>query len=218
VKPRLSYDLRPCGVNEVRALCEAYHGYGGAGNSATYGFAVWEGQRVVAGYLWQPPPFGAAKSVCPDEPGAVLALSRMVATPRDERQLNHVAKPLKRQMRRLIDRGRWPILVTYSDEGQGHTGHVYKCSGWTPTKRRRARCYEDETGRRTSSYSNGVSGGRGLTFVGYTWIQRWEHKMCEPSEVPDWMVDHGWVRVPVEGKRWRSGNPAFRLEQRAVTC
>lgn len=34
-----------------------------------------------------------------------------------------VSKPLRRQMRVEIDRGRWPVLITYSDEGQGHTGH-----------------------------------------------------------------------------------------------
>jgi tRNA U34 5-carboxymethylaminomethyl modifying GTPase MnmE/TrmE len=60
------------------------------------------------------------------------------ALPREERRLRHISKPLKRQMRDLIDRTRWPVLVTYSDEGQGHLGHVYKCSGWQKTTRKRA--------------------------------------------------------------------------------
>jgi len=79
---------------------------------------------VVAAYAWQPPPPGASRAVCPEAPEGVLALSRMVAVPRDERRLQHVSTPLRRQMRVLIDRGRWPVLVTYSDEGQGHTGNA----------------------------------------------------------------------------------------------
>jgi hypothetical protein len=85
----------------------------------------------------------------------VLALSRMVAVPAEQRRLKHISKALKRQMR-LIDRSRWPVLVTYSDESVGHTGHVYKCSGWTPTTRKRVRTYAVD-GVRTSSYQNGVS-------------------------------------------------------------
>ena len=92
----------------------------------------------------------------------MLALSRMVAVPREKRELRHISKPLRVQMRRRIDRTRWPVLVTYSDEGQGHTGHVYKCSGWQATERTRRPTFEDAQGRRQSSYSNGKHGGRDL--------------------------------------------------------
>lgn len=111
---------------------------------------------------WQPPPPGAASAVCPEAPFGALALSRMVALPRSERALRHISKPLRQQMRRLIDRTRWPVLVTYSDEGQGHTGHVYKCSGWTPTVRSHRPIRETVDGARASSYSNGKHGGREL--------------------------------------------------------
>jgi hypothetical protein len=47
----------------------------------------------------------------------------------------------------LIDRTRWPVLVTYSDIGQGHTGHVYKCSGWEKVGEPERRC---PLGRRRS--------------------------------------------------------------------
>lgn len=202
-----SYDMRPCTIDVVRGLCERHHGYGSAGSAATYAFAVYEYGAPVAAYAWQPPPPGAAKAVAPDEPGGVLALSRMVAVPRHERSLRHVSRPLRRQMRVLIDRGRWPALVTYSDEGQGHIGHVYKCSGWQPTARSRARIYEDERGRRVSRYRNGRHDTSGLTAAGHTWIQRWEHHVTEDRA--GWMRDHGWRREPT-GKLWRSGTPAMR--------
>lgn len=124
------YTMRRVTLKEVRDLCERFHGYGSVGASATYAFGVFEADLCVAAYSWQPPPPGAARSACPEAPEGVLSLSRMVAVPRDDRALNHVSKPLRRQMRREIDRTRWPVLITFSDEGQGHTGYVYKCSGW----------------------------------------------------------------------------------------
>ena len=56
-----AYDLRPCTLADVRALCAAHHGYGSAGNVAVYAFGVFEGGRLVAAYAWQPPPPGAAR-------------------------------------------------------------------------------------------------------------------------------------------------------------
>lgn len=201
-------DLRPCDLATVSALVRAHHGYGSTGASATYAFAVYEAEKPVAAFVWQPPPPGAARGVCPEAPGGVLALSRMVAVPRSERTLRHISKPLRVQMRRLIDRGRWPVLVTYSDEGQGHTGHVYKCSGWERTSRTRRPFFLNADGARASSYRNGAHGDRPLERGGYTWIQRWEHWCCLRGSAAQHMAAAGWVRTPLPGRVWRSGNPA----------
>ena len=209
LRVRPQYDLRTCSLDVAATLIRKYHGYGSVGSVATYAFAVYEGERVVAAYVWQPPPPGAAKAVCPEAPSGVLALSRMVAVPRTERLLRHVSKPLRTQMRRGIDRGRWPVLITFSDEGQGHNGHVYKCSGWDKTVRSRHSYYMDEEGRRASSYSNGKHGGRALLFGGYTWLQRWEHWTCARGAALKHMESAGWRRVPVTGRVWRSGSQAY---------
>ena len=137
-----TYDIRSISINEVDKLCSCYHAYKAASATATYAFGVFEDGALVAAYSWQPPPYGAAKSVNHYVPYGVLALSRMVAVPKDQRKLKHISKPLMLQMKKLIDRTRWPSLVTYSDEGLGHSGHVYKCSGWTQTKRSLAQQYE----------------------------------------------------------------------------
>jgi hypothetical protein len=205
-------DLRPCSLRVVRDLCEQHHAYRSAGGVAVYAFAVYEGDRVVAVYAWQPPAPGATASVCPEAPAGVLALSRMCAVPRSARALKHISKPLRAQMRRLIDRTRWPVLVTYSDEGLGHTGHVYKCSGWTPTTRAEAPVMTLANGERASRYSNGKTGGRDLVRAGTTCIQRWEHWACRGGEAATWMHAHGWRRVPT-GRRYRSGALAHRWEQ-----
>ena len=203
---RPSYDLRRCSLQSVRHLFELHHGYGGCGNTSTACFAVYEDDAPVAAFTWQPPPPGAARSVCPEQPGAVLALSRMVAVPREARRLNHISKPLRRQMRVMLDRTRWPVLVTYHDEGQGHTGHVYRCSGWQMTTRRKVPTYEAE-GVRVSSYSAGRHNYAGKSRAFDTWIQRWEHWACERGQVAAFMAAGGWHRRRVPGKTWRNGSP-----------
>ena len=208
MKPSLTYDLRECPIAVVRDLCARHHGYGSVSDSATYAFAVYETGRAVAAYIWQPPPPGAARSVCPECPEGVLALSRMVAVPRAERRLRHVSTPLRRQMRKLIDRTRWPVLLTYSDEGEGHTGHVYKCSGWEKTTRRQRPTFT-KSGKRVSSYGNGKHDTSDLTRGERVWMQRWEHWACARGVADWWMRTHGWRRVRVPGKVWRSGRPAY---------
>lgn len=58
----------------------------------------------------------------------VLLLSRLVVTPNAPR--NSCSFLLAGSMR-LIDRDRWPFLLTYADEWQGHTGAIYKAANWT---------------------------------------------------------------------------------------
>ena len=218
------YDLRETTLDVVRALFETHHGYKSVSNSATYCFAVFEDDEPVAAYAWQPPPPGAAKSVCPEAPQGVLSLSRMVATPRPTddppgtRRLKHISKPLRRQMDHLIDRTRWPALVTYSDEGQGHNGFVYECSGWTATVKRKTPINENAAGARCSSYSNGKHGTRDLVRVGSTMIQRWENHVCTKGEAAVWMESHGWRRVPLVGKTWKSGRQAHTYVRVAATA
>lgn len=212
-----TYTLRPCDVATVADLCARFHGYQSAGDVAVYAFAVYEDGRPVAGWLWQPPPPGSAASVCPEMPAGVLALSRMVAVPKCERRLPHVSRPLRRQMAHMLDRGRWPVLVTYSDIGQGHNGFVYQCSGWTPDGDPDERdFYLDTEGRRVSPYANGAMRSGDLVYGGKTAIQRWRHDACPRGEAARWMAAHGWERVAIPGKTWRSGNQAYRYEKRSM--
>ena len=206
-------DIRPVKLADVASLFDAYHAYRSTGRVCVYAFAVFERERPVAAFLWQPPPPQSARSVCSELPHGVLALSRMVAVPRADRELRHISKPLRRQMRHLIDRTRWPVLVTYSDESVGHTGHVYKCSGWQPTARNLAQTYTLD-GRRVSRYSNGVQSVPEGAERGEAWIQRWEHWVVPPDQVATHFAS-AWDRVPVPGKVWRSGNQAYTYERRS---
>lgn len=210
IKP--AFDVRAIHIDAARALVEEHHGYKGMGKTAVYAFGVIESGRVVAAYVWQPPPPGSAEDVCPEAPSGVLALSRMVAVPKDARRLKHISRPLEVQMKRLIDRSRWPVLVTYHDEGQGHNGFVYRCSGWEATEVNETETWERD-GVRISRYSNGERADLEGAIKGKTTIHRWEHWICPRGQAAEWMRLHGWSRVPVPGKTWRSGNQAYTWQQ-----
>lgn len=198
-----AYDLQPIERSEAAALIRAHHGYGSIANTAVAVFGVVERSRIVAAYVWMPAARAVATKVAPSAPGAALALSRMVAVPRAERRLRHVSSPLRRQMRVLLDRGRWPVLVTYSDESQGHTGHVYRCAGWQPTDRVKRPAFEDAAGNRVSSYRAGVTDTAGLTRVDDVWLQRWEHRVCPLGGEREWLEAHGWSYADTGRTKWR---------------
>lgn len=215
-KPLPNYDLRACEVEIVANLCTEFHGYHSSGKVAVYAFAVYENMRAVAGWLWQPPPPGAAMSACPEFPAGVLSLSRMVAVEKKDRALKHVSKPLRRQMNLAIDRGRWPVLVTFSDIGQGHDGFVYQCSGWVKDGEPKERdFFIDEQGRRVSPYCNGGMRSEKLTLGGKTLIQRWRNDACPRGEAHIWSARNGWIREEIPGKKWRSGKQAYRYVKHA---
>ena len=205
-------DIRSCDASLVQAMCEKYHGYKSAGKVFTYAFAVYENDQPVACFAWNPPPPGAAKSVCPEAPYAVLSLARMVAVPKNQRQLKHISKPLRRQMKHLIDRTRWPVLVTYSDEGQGHTGYVYKCSGFTKTTRSRRPVFVTPDGSRKSHYCAGKHTTEGRVRTEDTVIQRWEHRACDVGAEAETILRH-WKREPIRGRKYSSGNQAYQWQK-----
>ena len=94
-------------------------------------------------------------------------------------------------------------------DAPGHTGHVYKCSGWQPTERAERVFYVDAEGRRHSIPTSDTR-DRGLRVGGKTVLQRWEHRACAPGDAAEWLRRHGWRRAEIPGRVWRSGNPAFR--------
>lgn len=219
-------NLVSCSLADVAPFIGKHHGYKSVGSLATYCHAVIEDGAVVAAFVWAPPPPGAC-AVLSSAPGGagVLALSRMVAVPREERRLQKISKPLRKIMRDpcFIDRGRWPVLVTYSDasltgpSGQPHTGHVYLCSGWTRDGDAVRPYYENPTGQRVSSYTNGHTDKTGKQKAGDTVLTRWVHRVCPAGSEESWLNAHGWFRVAIAGKRWASGAQAYTWTWRDPT-
>lgn len=130
---RADWEVRPVEISTARRLVERYHYAKGASNTATvlHGLfrkgAIWEEDCVGVAW-WIPPTKSAAQATYPARWQGVLALSRLVIAPEVPR--NACTFLLSRSVR-LIDRSKWPALVTYADEWRGHTGAIYRAANWT---------------------------------------------------------------------------------------
>lgn len=116
--------------SEAVQLVELWHYSRSAPNTSTYRHGIYPVGDWLAwpfgAAIWIPPTRAAAQTVS-DDPNAVLCLSRLVVAP--DVPSNGASFLLGRSMR-LIDRERWPVLLTYADTAQGHTGAIYKATNW----------------------------------------------------------------------------------------
>jgi hypothetical protein len=126
---RHEWDVRPCTQSEAVDLIERVHYAGGAPNTSVARHALIRRDnpdKIRGVALWLPPTRAAAVTVS-DDPRRVLALSRFVLD--DDVPRNGESFLLGRSMRRL-DRSTWSTLLTYADTRHGHTGTIYRATGW----------------------------------------------------------------------------------------
>lgn len=108
-----------------------HHYAKGASNTATYLHGLyptgwlWYNECVGVAW-WIPPTMTAARWWAPENPEGVLVLSRLVIEP--EVPPNACSFLISKSLR-MIDRARWPVLVTYADSWRGHTGVIYRAVG-----------------------------------------------------------------------------------------
>jgi hypothetical protein len=118
-------------LTTARRFIQAWHYAGGASNTATYlhglypSGELWEAAAV--GCAWWIPPTKSAGMHMTENWQGVLSLSRLVIAPG---MPTNAASFLIRRSMRLIDRSRWPVLVTYADGWRGHVGTIYRAAGW----------------------------------------------------------------------------------------
>lgn len=115
-----------------RRLIEKLHYSKGASNTRTYLHGLFlrgfEDEDDCLGVCWWiPPTKSAAIATYPKDWKGVLSLSRMaveVGVPKN------ACSFMLSKSSSLIDRARWPALVTYADEWRNHTGSVYLSTNW----------------------------------------------------------------------------------------
>jgi len=124
------WEVKTIPLKVVQEMVNKYHYSGGGANTATYRHGLFRiGDEKLLGVAWWiPPTKTAAKATYPQDWRAVLCLSRLVIHP--DVPKNGASFLLGWSMRN-IDRQRWPCLVTYADEMQGHTGQIYRATNWT---------------------------------------------------------------------------------------
>lgn len=122
--------VRPVPITIARRLVETHHYAKGAANTATYLHGLYStlSDEVCLGVAWWiPPTKGAAQATYPERWTGVLSLSRLVIAPGVPK---NACTFLLARSRKLIDPMKWPCLVTYADDWQGHTGGIYRADNW----------------------------------------------------------------------------------------
>jgi hypothetical protein len=116
---------------EARRLIIEWHYSHSSPNTSTYRHGLYPAgllERCAGVAVWIPPTRTTGEAIAGDRWKGVLSLSRLVIEP--GLPTNAASFLLGRSMR-LINRDRWPVLVTYADTAQGHTGAIYKATNWT---------------------------------------------------------------------------------------
>jgi hypothetical protein len=129
------WEVAKCSLEIAQQLTIRFHYSAGGSNTRvlTCGLwrkAEWMAHQCAGASWWIPPTKTCGASIFPENPQGVLSLSRLVVVPEAPR---NACSFLIRHSMRFIDRTRWPVLVTYADEWQGHTGGIYKAlkdAGW----------------------------------------------------------------------------------------
>lgn len=137
VARRADYLVEPVAHGSARALIAAFHYSGGAANTSVHAHGLFRAaDRVMVGAaLWMPPTAAAAKALAlrhlgtRDRHREVLVLSRCALIPGQPQ--NATGMLLARSERLVRADARWSLLVTYADGGEGHTGTIYRATGWT---------------------------------------------------------------------------------------
>lgn len=118
-------------LRRARKLVRRYHYSGGGSNTRVYCHGLfpkdWFWESECVGVAWWLPPTKSAAMSFDENWNGVLSLSRLVIAPEVP---TNAASFLIRHSMRLIDRDRWPVLVTYADSWQCHQGTIYKAAGW----------------------------------------------------------------------------------------
>lgn len=112
-------------------LVKKLHYSKGGSNTCTYMHGLFKATDpdVCLGVAWWiPPTKHAGINTYPKNWQGVLSLSRLAIDPAVPK---NAASFLIAASIKLIDRKKWPCLVTYADEWQGHTGAIYKATNWT---------------------------------------------------------------------------------------
>jgi hypothetical protein len=129
----VDWSVRSITQEEAQNAIERWHYAQGCPNTSVERHGLfrrdeWFGGELRGVAMWLPPTRNAAATVAGEEWRNVLALTRFVLDPAVP---HNGASFLLGSSMRLLDRQRWPWLLTYADSSQGHIGSIYRSTNWT---------------------------------------------------------------------------------------
>ena len=126
------WEVRSAPLAVAQRLVVDHHYAKGGSNTGTYVHGLFRTDDLwsecVGVAWWIPPTRSAAEATFPGRWQGVLCLSRLVIAPGVP---HNACSFLLARSRKLIDRERWPCLVTYADDWRGHTGAIYRADNWS---------------------------------------------------------------------------------------
>lgn len=123
------WSVREIPVAVGKRLIQDHHYAKGCSNTAVYMHGLFDQSGTLTGVVqWLPPTRVACESVNHPQWQRVLSLSRMVVLPGAPK--NAASFLLARSIRKIKRDRRFVSLVTFADESQGHSGHVYRAANW----------------------------------------------------------------------------------------
>ena len=125
------WTVRSIPLPVAQQLVRKHHYAKGGANTGVFvhGLIRKDTDEVHGVAWWLPPTRVACESVNRDNWRRVLSLTRMVITPGTPK--NACSFLLSRSIKIIRRDGRFDTLVTWADEGEGHTGGVYRAANWT---------------------------------------------------------------------------------------
>jgi hypothetical protein len=139
------------------------------------------GGELVGAALWLPPTKPCARTVH-DDWTRVLSLSRLALLPGEP--TNAESLLIGASIRLIRRTKRWAALVTFADLSQGHTGTIYRATGWTylgltkPEPR-----WEDAAGRQVSRLATKSRTRAEMEALGFRMVGRFsKHKFAMALE------------------------------------
>jgi hypothetical protein len=185
-------DWRVCDIPPLwaRQIVQEHHYSQDYGASASYIHGLLRAHdspfsHISGAAIWLPAVYAIRRYDC-----LPLQLSRLVIEPG---MPTNSASFLMAHSMRLIDRQRWPVLLTYADSGQGHTGAIYKATGWEYDGQGGGWNYYSPDGKQLSSLQGGVfipcpEGWEARRTVKYRFIHR---AVAASSDAPAVQVGEG---------------------------
>lgn len=126
---RSLYEVRDVPHAIATSLVRAHHYARGGPNTGVFRHGLFlRGAEEPLGVAWWLPPTKVAAQSVAEEWRTVLSLTRLVVVP--DMPTNAASYLLGASIRMIRRDGRWKHLVTYADEGQGHTGAIYLATNW----------------------------------------------------------------------------------------
>lgn len=119
--------IADCHFGKARKLVrENHYAHGGSNTFVALHGLYRRSNYELCGVAWWLPPTRDAAAKHWSKPEAVLTLSRLVIVPDIP---TNAASFLMMASIKLLD-PRWELLLTYADPSQGHTGAIYRATGW----------------------------------------------------------------------------------------